>query len=132
MNNLQPEIDKFGKDIAAACASLRFGRLNEEQREQVSRIIKACVRFRNFVLSKEETRQRKADRPKRSHEKWDDNEDKLLLEKFKNCVSDGEHLDDIIQVLADDHGRSEYAIHSRLQKLGVLEYDKDKKSYKMK
>jgi len=84
------------------------------QSSQVTRALFIAV---NAIEARIRNENRKGTLPENRGKPWSDNEDKELIEEFKNKKKKTE--------MARIHGRTTGAIQSRLVKLGKIEFDSD-------
>jgi len=79
---------------------------------QNAETVRALFTAINALERAERRRKRKRELPERAGERWDDEEDSVLIKRFEEDVG--------VKEIAVEHKRTEGAIRSRLEKLGKV------------
>ncbi len=79
---------------------------------QNAETVRALFTAIDMLEKAERRRKRKRELPERAGEPWDDEEDSVLIKKFEEDVG--------VKEIAVEHKRTEWAIRSRLEKLGKV------------
>jgi hypothetical protein len=99
--------------LADGCDPNTGERFPEESPYQHPQIVRALLAAANALERQKRNEARSNNLPTRAGKPWDEEEDQLLLQRFDAKTT--------IPQLAQQHGRTDGAIRSRLEKLGRIQ-----------